>query len=718
MLCVFGLLLPGCGKRDFEFRSGAAVDQGLDPKAFAAFSQAVEKRNTDALLVIRNDRVLHEWYAKGIDPAQAFGIASVSKAVVGGLALALLLGDGRVALDEPVSAYVPEWASDAAKASITLRQLATHSSGLADAERAGGPHAELPGWQGAFWKREPERDKAKRKKPEHDQPNRNSIEIALRDAPLLFPPGQGFAYSNPGFAVLSHALSAALQKNASGQAGAVASDLRTLLRNRILRPIGISDSQWAIGYNQPFEIGDLIVWATWGGGNFSARALARIGRLLLRRGNWEGQRLLEPEALEAMVSYGGTPLAADAKVLAYPAPALGWWSNARGTWSAFPRDAFLAAGAGHQSLLVVPSLDLIVVRLGRTLAGQEWGADFWKVLDREFLQPLARAFPEPPVPWSNEIAGAWFDPISDVRCDAIGSDNWPVTWADDGHLYTAYGDGWGFEPRTDRKLSQGFARIEGGPNNFVGVNIRSPTGESEGDGPVAIKASGLLFVDETLYLWERNVGEAQLAWSPDRARTWKFGFRLPKNFGSPSFLNFGRDYSGARDDFVYVYSQDGASAYQVDDRILLARVPKRQIRKRKAYEFFAGTDSTGRPRWSKKFSERTGVFTYPGRCLRVEVVWNADLGRYVMALGFDFKGGWGLFAAPEPWGPWETLFFTHRWDQGDTHGYRLPTKWIEDQGRTLHLVYSGIDDSERVVDAFCTRSFRLLPLKTAFGQEP
>src|SRR5690606_15209546 len=46
---------------------------------------------------------------------------------------------------------------------------------------------------------------------------------------------------------------------------------------------------------------------------------------------------------------------------------------------------------------------------------------------------------------------------------ADGSDIWATTWADDGDLYTAYGDGFGFDPITDEKLSMGFARVAGVP---------------------------------------------------------------------------------------------------------------------------------------------------------------------------------------------------------------------------------------------------------------
>jgi len=84
-----------------------------------------------------------------------------------------------------------------------------------------------------------------------------------------------------------------------------------------------------------------------------------------------------------------------------------------------------------------------------------------------------------------------------------GSDNWPLTWADDGHMYTAYGDGYGFEPLTEAKLGLGFARIIGGPEDMKGENIRSD-GENQGSGRRGKKGSGILMVDGVLYMLVRN----------------------------------------------------------------------------------------------------------------------------------------------------------------------------------------------------------------------
>src|SRR6266699_2287935 len=88
-----------------------------------------------------------------------------------------------------------------------------------------------------------------------------------------------------------------------------------------------------------------------------------------------------------------------------------------------------------------------------------------------------------PLPQSPVIKKIQWAPKEAIRRQAKGSDNWPMTWGDDDALYTAYGDGNGFEPFLPKKLSLGFAKVVGTPPNFSGVNLRSETGEQFGDGP-------------------------------------------------------------------------------------------------------------------------------------------------------------------------------------------------------------------------------------------
>ncbi len=663
----------------WTWQTASPSSQGLDAAKLDALRDTLVARRTRTFLVVRHDKIVYEWYAPESGPSRPHYTASLAKALVGGMSLLVALNDGRIELDAPASRYIPAWKNDALKSQITVRHLATHSSGIEDAEEDHKPHGELSGWKGAFWKRDPD-----------------PFSIAVRQAPVIFPPGARYAYSNPGMAALAYAVTASLQ-------GAPQTDIRALLKNRVMDPIGVPESEWSIGYGRAYLVDGLSLYANWGGGSFTARAVAAVGRLMLRRGDWEGRQLIDRAWVDKAIAYAGTPLPDRPPGNPQPGSGIGWWANFDGVWPAVPRDAFAGAGAGNQVLLVVPSLDLIVVRNGEVLGDAAQGEGFWGGLVKYLFQPLMDAVSKSPYPPSRVIRTVTFVPESSIVKKAIDSDNWPITWADDDHQYTSYGDGWGFDPRTDRKLSQGFARIAGSAADFEGVNVRSESGERLGDGPRGAKASGMLAVDGVLYMWVRNVKNSQLTWSSDRARTWHWGFRFDTSFGSPAFLNFGKNYQGAGDEYVYVYSQDGPSAYESDDRLVLARVRKDRIRQREAYEFFAGLDGSGRPTWTADIQRRGAVFTYPGHCQRVDVVYNPGIRRYLLALGFNHSGGWGIFDAPEPWGPWTTAFHTDNWGLGGTHGYRLPSKWISPDGKTLDLVFSG----RAPYDAFCVRRLTL-----------
>lgn len=154
--------------------------------------------------------------------------------------------------------------------------------------------------------------------------------------------------------------------------------------------------------------------------------------------------------------------------------------------------------------------------------------------------PVAFAAAAPPYPPSPVIKEIVWAPATTIARAAFDSDNWPVTWADDDAIYTTYGDGTGFVPKTDIKLSCGFARITGAPTDFKGVNIRSPA-EQIGQGKVRMKGWGILSVEGVLYLWFGNAnkkgGTARLAWSSDHARTWTFADWTWPEFGQMGFVN-------------------------------------------------------------------------------------------------------------------------------------------------------------------------------------
>jgi CubicO group peptidase (beta-lactamase class C family) len=320
----------------FQWQKASPEDQGMDGAKLEQMRMSLADHRTKGLLVIRNDKIVCEWYQRGHGADKQHYTASMAKAVVGGVSLAVAMSDGLIALDDPAAKFVPQWRSDPRKSKITIRHLGSHTSGVEDAEADDLPHEKLTGWKGDFWKRL--------------DPPRDPFSISRDAAPVLFGPGQKMQYSNPGIAMLSYCVTAALRD-------APHKDIRTLLRERVMRPISVADTDWSIGYGRTYTVDGLPLVGSWGGGGYTARAAARVGRLMLCEGNWEGRQLLSRKAVRLVTRDASTPGNCG----------IGWWSNNDGLYPELPKDAFWGSGAGHQILLVVPSLNLIAVRNGGDL---------------------------------------------------------------------------------------------------------------------------------------------------------------------------------------------------------------------------------------------------------------------------------------------------------------------------------------------------------------
>ena len=179
--------------------------------------------------------------------------------------------------------------------------------------------------------------------------------------------------------------------------------------------------------------------------------------------------------------------------------------------------------------------------------------------------------------------------------------------------------------------------------------------------------------------------------------TWTWcAWRFETSFGCPTFLNFGKDYAGSRDDYVYVYSPDGDSAYRAADRMVLAQGAEGADHRPGGLRVLQGTGRVRDADLDPDIAGRRAVFDHPGGCYRSAISYDAGLKRYLWCQtlpGGDarFRGGFGIYDAPEPWGPWTTVFFTEDWDVGPGETCSFPTKWMSADGKTMHLVFSGDD---------------------------
>jgi hypothetical protein len=332
------------------------------------------------------------------------------------------------------------------------------------------------------------------------------------------------------------------------------------------------------------------------------------------------------------------------------------------------------------------------------------------------VRPMGAA-PYPPSPVIERVE---FDFASHRRL-APGSDNWPMTWAADGHQYTAWGDGGGFGGSNSKgRVTLGVARVEGDAADYRGVNV---WGGFEPEHPPQFggKSYGILSVAGVLYLWVvpqpgPHLRECRLAWSTDRGATWRqadWAFRFEEGLTIPTFLNFGRDYAGARDGYVYSYfiepqwgpesSSTGNHSFDVHKpgHIHLSRAPRAALLERAAHEFFAGRDAAGKPKWSPNVADKQPVFVDPeGVGWNVSVSHHPGLRRCLLATehGATHVGRFGLFDAPEPWGPWTTVAYEENWGEGHVEVsaffWSFPTKWLSTDGQRFTMVFTGKNSND------------------------
>lgn len=297
---------------------------------------------------------------------------------------------------------------------------------------------------------------------------------------------------------------------------------------------------------------------------------------------------------------------------------------------------------------------------------------------------------------------------------AGGSDIWPTTWGPDNNIYTSWGDGGGFGgSNSDGRVSLGFARIEGMPGSFAGHNVWGGK-NAEHLATFGGKTAGILSVDGVLYAWintqNGNPPDFKLAWSTNLGASWSlsdWNFPSSGTFFPSTFLQYGKDYAGARDGYVYSYGAKWTETQGPENNVYLMRAPKGSLRDRRAYEFFKGLDGSGKPTWSADINQRQPVFSDPngvGNNGLAAVIYDAPVGRYLLTVGHrppsggyvsGTRGRLGIFDAAEPWGPWTTVSYYDNWggygDSGETLGYYIPTKWISSDGKTLWMVYSSTD---------------------------
>lgn len=315
----------------------------LDAAVAAAFAEPdpAHPRNTRALVVVHRGRIVAERYAPGFDPSMPLNGWSMTKGLVNAL-VALRVKDGKLALTD--RALLPEWrnANDPRR-DISLNDLLRMSSGLAFDESYDNPLADV----------------AEMLFVEDDMA---SFAAAKK---LLHPPGSHWDYSSGTSMIVSRILRDSF---------ATEDDYLRYPSQRLFGPLGMRSAVMGTDAAGTL-VGASLLYA-------SARDFARLGLLFLHDGVWQGKRLLP----EGWVAYTLTPTKAqsDGSFGAHM-----WLKLPESVGLGeppMPADAYYFLGYQEQIVAVVPSRDLVVVRLGLTQEGGDWD-------HARDLAPILEAFP-------------------------------------------------------------------------------------------------------------------------------------------------------------------------------------------------------------------------------------------------------------------------------------------------------------------------------------
>ena len=283
-------------------------------------------RRTRAVVVVLDGRIVAERYAPGFTAATPLIGWSMTKTVINAL-VGVLVGEGRLAIDRPVP--IPEWqAADDPRRQITLDHLLHMSSGLQFDESPWNPVSDVTVML----------------------LGRPDAGLYAADKRLASAPGSTWQYSSGTTNIISRALRAVIRDEAR-----YADFPRRALFDRLGMPSAVIEADASGSF-----IGSSFMYAT-------ARDWARLGMLYVGDGVWNGERILP----EGWVAYTRSPAPAD-PLKRYGAHV---WLKVAEEYSGdavLPADAFHAIGHAGQFVTMIPSANLVVVRLGLTRYPDAW----------------------------------------------------------------------------------------------------------------------------------------------------------------------------------------------------------------------------------------------------------------------------------------------------------------------------------------------------------
>lgn len=290
--------------------------------------KALEEYKSVAFLVIKDDSIRTEAYWDSYGKGSISNSFSAAKSIVS-ILVGIALDEGKIkSLDQPVCEYLPEFCDDSRQ--MTIRHLLMMSSGLNWDE----------GYTSLFG-------------PTTKAYYGTDLRKQMLELKVVNEPGVEYNYMSSNTELLAFIVQKAT--------GTTLSDYAS---QKLWKPIGAEmDVQWSLDHEGGDEKAYCCFYAT-------ARDFARIGKLFLNKGKWNGKQIISEEYVNACIT--PAPISDHGK----PNTTYGyqWWlTDYRGM------KVFYARGILGQYIFVIPDLNLVFVRLGHKRGEKDAGGQLLDV---------------------------------------------------------------------------------------------------------------------------------------------------------------------------------------------------------------------------------------------------------------------------------------------------------------------------------------------------
>ena len=323
--------------QDYVYRKPAALKDGwetisikdisMDTSKIHAFLNQIKKEETKvhSILLVKDGAILLEEYLNGYDGEKPHDLRSVTKSIRS-ILLGIAIDKGFIQdLNDPISKYLkeptPKKNLDPRKDQITIKHLITMSSGL-----------DCNDWDK---KSKGQEDKVYKKK--------DWVQYTL-DLPMINDPGEVSTYCSMGSLLVAEII-----RQTSGMT------IDEFAEKYLFTPLGVSNVLWDhTSEKEVISSGKRL--------HMTSRDMAKIGQLILNRGEWNGLQIVSKIWVEQATS---TQTQITGINYGYF-----WWNMNLGS-NEDPVYAEIATGNGGQYIMAIPKLNLVAVFTGGAYNSQE-----------------------------------------------------------------------------------------------------------------------------------------------------------------------------------------------------------------------------------------------------------------------------------------------------------------------------------------------------------